>query len=55
MSVPTIPMIAMLKLSAIIPRDHTAAGVKTVTRETDEIAQVKFRYQINRLLNVNKF
>ena len=41
MSVPTIPMIAMLKLSAIIPRDHTAAGVKTVTKETEEIVKLK--------------
>ena len=49
MSVPTIPMIAMLKLSALIPRGHTDADVKTVTRETDEIAQVKLKYQINRL------
>ena len=44
MSVPKTHIIAMLKLSVIIPRDHTALGVKTAIRETDEIAQVKLKY-----------
>ena len=40
---PTTPMTAMEKPSAIIPRDHTAAAVKTVIRGTDEIVQVSLK------------
>ena len=36
-------MIATKRLFAIIPRDHTAAAVKTVIRGTDEIAQVSLK------------
>ena len=42
-SVPKTTTIATKKLFAIIPKDHTAAAVKTVIRGTDEIAQVSLK------------
>ena len=36
-------MIATKKPFAIIPRDHTAAAVKTVIKGTEEIAQVSLK------------
>ena len=46
-------MIAMEKPFAIIPRDHTAAAVKTVIRGTDKIVLVSLELRNQRVLYVN--